>query len=79
MTDEEFIDSAVKALAKLPNNAARRAALNAKIEACHQAHELAQIRMKHGLAPPKLDFMTIEARIGALQKLRGQYQEKEMV
>ena len=78
MTDEEFIDSAVKALAKLPNNAARRAALNAKIEACHQAHELAQIRMKHGLAPT-MDFMTIEARIGALQQLRGQYQETEMV
>lgn len=77
MTTAEFIDSAVKSLAKLPNNAARRAALDAKIEACNLAHEAAQRRMAQGGAAPKIDFLTIETRIGALQQLRAKYQEME--
>lgn len=76
MTNDEFLASAIKSLAKLPNNAARRAALDARIEACHQAHEAAQLRMAKGGEPPKTDFFTIETRIGALEQLRAKYQQE---
>jgi hypothetical protein len=76
MTTEEFLASAIKALAKLPNNAARRAALDAKIEDCNLAHEAAQRRMASGAPPPKTDFFTISERIAGLEQLRARYQQE---
>lgn len=74
MTTAEFIDHAIKALAAMPTNAARRAALTAKIEACHRAYEAAMRRIAQGGEPPKTDFFTIQERIGALESLLAKYE-----